>query len=143
MAYCTIEQLTDRYGATLLIELSDRGDEAPEAPDAGLFARAIADADALIDGYLFGRYALPVSSVPALLVDLALRISIYYAHANVASDKIRRDYEEAMKTLAAIGRGDVNLNIEGAQPAGSGVSGGVTTNDPARPMTADTLKGYI
>lgn len=143
MAYCSLDQLTDRYGARLLIELSDRGEAPPEAPDADLFARAIADADALIDGYLFGRYALPVSDVPALLVDLSQRIAVYKAHANVVSDKIRKDYDDALKVLTQIADGKVTLNIAGAEPAGSGLSSGVTTNEPHRPLDADTMKGYI
>lgn len=143
MAYCTIAQLTARYSAAFLIELSFRGDTAPTEPDADLFARAIADAGALIDGFLKARYALPIAGeVPPLLIDLAQRVAIYNAHANVAGDKIRKDYDDAIKLLGQIGSGTVRLDIAGAEPAGSGAQG-VRITDRDRPFTADNLKGYI
>lgn len=142
MAYCTIEQITDRYGARFLIELSDRGEEAATEADAALFNRAIADADALIDGYLKGRYQLPLAAVPPLLADLSQRIAIYFAHANVASDKIRKDYEDALKVLDRIGSGMVKLDAGGVEPEGADGSG-VRTNDRERPLTEETMRGYI
>lgn len=105
MSYCTLQELTERYSARMLIDISDRGDERPDEPDTALIDRAIADADALIDGYLKVRYALPLSSVPRLVRDLSLRVSIYYAHGHVAAEKITADYKEALKTLENIARG--------------------------------------
>jgi phage gp36-like protein len=142
MTYCSLNQLIDRYGAALLTELSFRGDDRPGEPDAVLYARVIADADALIDGYLFGRYALPLAEVPHLLVDLSQRIALYFAFGQMAPDKVRRDYEDAIKTLTQISQGVVRLNIAGAEPA-TGGGEGVITNEPERPLSAATLKGYI
>lgn len=142
MAYCTIAQLTDRYGTALLRELTDRADVATGSIDETVLNRAIADADAVIDGYLRGRYSLPLTSTPALLVDLSLVISIYKAHANVASEKIRKDYDDAIKTLTQISNGTVRLpDVAGAEPAGSGAAG-VRITDRDRPFTHDNLKGY-
>lgn len=142
MAYCTLQELVDRYSQRMLVEVSDRGDAATDVVDQALVDRAIADADALIDGYLKVRYALPLASVPRLVKDLSLRIAIYYAHAHVAAEKVKRDYEEALTTLKHISQGLIRLDIEGAEPAASGASE-VRTNQPARPMTAATMKGYI
>ena len=142
MAYCTLQELTDRYSERMLIEISDRGDTPAEEVDQTLIDRAIADADALIDGYLSVRYALPLASVPRLVKDLSLRISIYYAHAHVAAEKIRRDYEEALKTLEHLSKGLIRLDLDGAEPAASGASE-VRTNEPERPIAAATMKGYI
>ena len=143
MSYCTLAQLTERYGATMLVQLSDRGgDEAPEEADAELFDRAIADADALIDGYLRKRYALPLPALPRLVTDLSLRIAIYYAHGQVVTDKVRDDYRDALKTLEKIAQGLVELDLDGAEPPASGASE-VRTNEPHRPFSADTMKGYI
>lgn len=142
MSYCTLQELIDRYSQRMLIEISDRGDVPADTIDEALIDRAIADADALIDGYLKVRYALPLSAVPRLVTDLSLRISIYYAHAHVAAEKIKRDYEEALTTLKHISQGVIRLDIEGAEPAASGASE-VRTNQPERPMSAGTMKGYI
>lgn len=142
MAYCTLAQLTERYSERMLVDLSNREDAVATEPDVALFDRVIADAGALIDGYLKRRYALPLAATPDLVRDLALRISIHYAHAHVAAPKIKEDYEQALKTLRDIAAGLIVLDIEGGEPAPSGASE-VRTNEPERPLSAATMKGYI
>lgn len=142
MPYCTQAQLEERYGVRFLTELSDRGDVPPVAPDADLFARAIADADALIDGYLKSRYALPLASTPALVTEFSQRIAIYNAHAHEASDKITRDYELALRQLRDIADGKLKLDIAGVEPAGAGESE-VTTNDRKPILTTQNLEGFV
>lgn len=142
MGYCTLAELTDRFGETLLIDLSHRDGARPAAPDAALFARVIADADALIDSYLKGRYQLPIAgAVPPVLTDLSLAISIYKAHASVVAEKFRKDFEDALKTLKDIASGAARLDVAGAEPAASGASGARIT-DRERPFTEDNLKGW-
>jgi len=146
MPYCTIAQLIDRYSERFLVELSDRADAAPETPavDSGLFDRAIADACAEIDGYLLGRYRLPIDAPPPLLIDLAQRMAIYKAHAAIVPEKIRDDYKDALKTLLLIAQGAIRLpGLDGAESTGSGLAGGVQMTAPDRPMTNQTMKGYI
>jgi len=140
--YCTQIQLEARYGAALLVEISDRADVPTGTIDADLITRAITDATALIDGYLAGRYALPLATIPALVTDLAQRIAIYYAHTNVASEKIGKDYEAALRQLKDIASGLIKLDAGGAEPAGSGASE-VRTNEPERPLSAATMKGFV
>lgn len=142
MAYCTVDQLIKRYGAAVLVQLSDRAEVATGTVDADLFARVIADAEAVIDGYLKVRYALPLADLPRLVTDLAQRIAIYFAHGQVAPEKITADYKEAIATLRDISKGLVQLELDGTEPAASG-SGDVLTNNPERPLTAATMKGYI
>lgn len=142
MPYCTLDQLKARYSERLLLDLSDRGTAPATVIDIALIDRAIADADALIDGYLKSRYALPLADVPRLVTDLSLRISIYYAHAHVAADKIKADYEAALKSLRDISTGLIRLDVAGTEPASSGGEE-VRTNEPHRPLSADSLKGYI
>ena len=142
MAYCTLQDLIDRYGEPLLREITDRGDVAAEAIDATAIDRAIADAGALIDGFLKPRYALPLNPVPPLVKRLALTIAVYEAHASVAGDKVRRDYDDALKLLGQISSGAVKLDANGLEPASSGANGARIT-DRDRPFTADNLKGYI
>lgn len=142
MTYCTIDQLQARYGLPLLLQVSDRGDTFPTEPDQALFDRAIADADALIDGYLAGRYALPLAATPAILVDLSQAIAIYKAHPSVAAEKIRKDHDDALKILKGIAGGEIRLDVAGVEPEGT-ASNEVLTNEPERPLSADTMKAYI
>lgn len=142
MPYATLQQLTDRYGEEMLVQLTDRAVPATGLVDAAVVARAIADADALIDGFLAGRYALPLAATPALVADLGAAIAVYRLHREVASDKVTADYRDALKTLGAIAAGSVRLDVAGVEPAGSG-SGGVRMTEPNRPLTSDSLRGFI
>ena len=142
MSYATLQLLTDRYGARMLVSLTDRGDIATNEIDADVIDRALADADAMIDGYLAARYALPLAEVPALLVDLAQAIAIWKLHVAAADPKIEADYKDARATLKDIGSGLVRLSVAGVEPSGTGASG-VRTTDRGRDMTPDNMKGWI
>ena len=76
MSYATIAQMTERYSAAMLIALTDRAEVPTGAVDEAVVTRALAEADAMIDGYLAGRYALPLTSTPPLLTDIAQAIAI-------------------------------------------------------------------
>jgi len=142
MSYATLSQLLDRYGAQMLVNLTDRGEVATGEVDGAVVDRSLADADAMIDGYLAGRYALPLSQIPPLVVDLAQVIAIWKLHRYQPDPKIEADYKDARKTLEAISRGDVRLPVEGADPAGTGGTGARIT-DRDRPFTEANLKGFI
>jgi phage gp36-like protein len=142
MPYCTVDDLTARYGQALLVQISDRADAPTGEVDLDLVNAAIANADALIDGYLLGRYALPLESVPALVKDWSLRVAIYYAHGQVVDQKIADDYAAALKQLSQVASGAIRLNIAGAEPATSGATG-VEATDTERVITPDSMRGYI
>lgn len=142
MTYTTLEQLTQRFGAERLRQLTDRATPPAGAIDTDVVNRALEDTDAEIDGYLAVRYKLPIADTPTLLRDLALSIAIYKLHVRDAAEKIVKDYDAAIRTLRLIAKGEVKLNLEGVEPAGSG-SSGVRTTDRERPMTEANLKAFI
>lgn len=142
MSYITQAQLEERYGERMLVQLTDRSVPAAGVIDAAAVNRAIADTAAAIDGFLAGRYSLPLASVPPLLTDLAGAIAIYKLHRKVSDDKIRTDYEDAMKRLRDIASGTIRLSVAGLEPA-SGSASTVRTNAPERPFTPASMKGFI
>ena len=142
MTYATLDQLQDRYGERMLIQLTDRATPPAGAIDTDVTDRALADAGALIDGYLKGRYRLPLASVPPLVTDLALKVAIYNLHGAVVAEKVARDYQDALKLLREIAAGIVRLDVEGAEPEASG-SSGVRTNEPERPLSNAAMKGFV
>lgn len=146
MAYATLDQLTTRYTEQLLLQLTDRAVPPAGAIDQAVIDRALADTDAAIDGYLAGRYVLPIGETPPLLADLAQAIAIYKLHPFTPNDKIDKDYRDALASLAAIAKGTIRLPLPGLgagdEPASSGASGVVTT-DREPVMTADSLRGFI
>lgn len=142
MTYATQAELLERYGESMLIDLTDRADPPANVIDATVVARGLTDADAEIDGYLATKYALPLQATPDLVRNLALAIAIYKLHRNTVSDKVRQDYEDARSTLKLISEGKMRLNAAGIEPAGNGASG-VQITDRERPLTAENLKGFI
>jgi phage gp36-like protein len=142
-AYVTQAQLVDRFGNKMLLDLTDRATPRANVIDAAVVTRAITDAGALIDGYLKGRYQLPLASTPALLLPVASAIAIYLLHGQLTTEKIRLDYQDAIKTLYSLSMGTIRLDVAGAEPAANQASGSPQTNSPARPILNGTIGGFI
>jgi phage gp36-like protein len=142
MTYATLDNLNERFGERMLIALTDRDEISTGVMDVSVIDQALSDADAIIDGYLVGRYTLPVSETPDLVVDLAQCIAIYKLHTSTAPEKIKDDYNQAMRQLREIADGKIRLSIAGVETETTGASGARIT-DRERPMTAENLKGFI
>lgn len=142
MSYATLQQLTDRYGAQMLVLLTDRAEIATGTIDPAVIDRALADTDAMIDGFLMDRYILPIAAIPPLLADIAQVIAIWKLHRHQPNEKIEKDYKEAMSLLDRIAKGAVRLPVDGVEPATSPTNG-VRITDRERPLTAENLKGFI
>ena len=143
MTYVTQNQLVDRYGDLMLRQLTDRATPPAGVIDATVVTRAITDADALIDGYMAGRYRLPLADVPALLIPVASAIAIYLLHGQGSTEKIRLDYQDAIKSLYSISMGTVRLDVAGVEPTANSSSGVSQTNSPSRPLSSGTMPGLI
>lgn len=142
MPYTTLDQLNDRYGAGLLISLTDRGEVATGAVVQDTVDQAIADADAMIDGYLKGRYKLPLAEVPPQVEALSRAISIWNLHVYDAPKQIEAGYKDALAQLRDISKGIITLDVAGIEPETSGGQG-VMVTDRERPLTEGSLKGWI
>jgi len=142
MPYISLDLLTDRYGERMLLQLTDRDEPATGLVDSDVVDRALADTDAVIDGYISARYKMPLAETPPLLADLAAAITIYKLHRYAPDPKIEQDYKDALASLERISKGVIRLPVEGVEPTGSG-SAGVQTTDRDRPFTQDNLTGFI
>lgn len=143
MPYTSLQKLIDRFGQSLLIALTDRAEVATGQIDETVVASALADTDALINGYLANKYRLPLTETHDLLEALARDIAIYKLHISHVDEKIEADYAAAIQSLKGLSSGAIRLTGEsGAEPAGSGTSGARLT-DRDRPMTEDNLRGFI
>lgn len=140
MTYAVKQDLIDRFGELELIQLTDRTSSVPTNVDDVVVGRALADANAWIDGYLVKLYALPVAAPPPVLVKIAADIARFYLHGEAASDSVRRAFEDAEAWLRDVSRGVIGLEIAGvpaAQPGG----GAVRVEGPVRVMSRDSLRG--
>ncbi|GIX17702.1 MAG: hypothetical protein KatS3mg119_1888 [Rhodothalassiaceae bacterium] len=118
--YAQLQDLIDRVGAREITELTDRADPPAGAIDASVAERALADADAEIDGYLAARYDLPLSPVPAVLTRLATDIARYRLWDDRAPEEVRQRYEDAVRLLREIADGRHRLPVSAPQAAGAG-----------------------
>jgi phage gp36-like protein len=142
MPYCTQQNLIDRYGDDMLRDLTDRAIPLAGAIDATTVTEAIANADAMIDGYLLGRYSLPLATTPGMVKQLSQVIAIYNLHRHGTDEKIRTDYEDALKRLKDIQSGVFVLNVAGVEPAAT-PKGSVETNGITPAFTGGSMTGLI
>lgn len=142
MPYTTLDALVRRFGEATIVSLTDRAVPATGAIDAAVVDQAIADAGAVIDASLVVRYRLPLDSVPAFVADIALAISGYKLHPFAPEQKVKDDYDQALRDLRDLASGAKKLDVAGVEPAGSG-SGGVLTSDRVPPLSVDSLRGFI
>jgi len=121
MSYATLTDLIARFGEEEFVQLAGFGQPGDDRIDESVIDAALADADALIDGYLRGRYDLPLAIVPPNLTGIAADIARYELRARVPraqmSDQVRQRYEDALKTLQHIREGKLVLETGTAAPA--------------------------
>lgn len=139
MPYAVQQDLIDRFGIEELTQLTDR--ENAQIVDTGVVDRALADAEAEIDGYLAARYTLPLTAVSNLLQLTACNIARYRLYGSATTDEVRNRYLDAVRLLKNIAAGTIVLPGASAQaPAVGGAA--VAQRSPAPRFDADTLAGY-
>lgn len=116
MTYATPADLIKRFGEKEAIALSDR--ELTGILDEAVLTGALEQAAAEIDGYLGGRYALPLDPVPRILAGYACDIARYRLCGTggvVVTEEIRDRYKDAVRFLEWAAQGKVSL---GGMPGG-------------------------
>ena len=113
MMYATAEDFVLRIGEQQAIELTDR-DRTGEI-NQQVLAVALADSSSQIDGYLLGRYTLPLASIPDNLVRICCDIARYRLVSMsevTTTDEIIERYKLSLKELEQIASGKISLGIE-------------------------------
>lgn len=139
MTYATQQDLVDRFSSDELLQLTDRSNTGQI--DAVVVSRALGDADAEINGYLAARYSLPLATVPAVLVRLACDLARYQLYADRVTDSVRQRYEDAVRMLKSLAKGELQLGV--ASGLSTPVSdAGVRVIGPTRVFDRDQLADY-
>lgn len=141
MSYAVQSDLVLRFGDREIIAATDRGNLG--FIDAAVLSAAIDEAGVEIDGYLSGRYPLPLPSVPRLLTGICCDIARYrLSGADVQeTEAIRNRYKDAVKMLVAIRDGKLSLGLDASnQPPATGDT--VKINNGVRKINADSLADY-
>ena len=112
--YCTIDDIEKHTSSPTLIQLSS--DDGQEAVNRGVVEEAILYASTLIDGYLRGRYSLPLDTHFPLLRIIAIDLSVYRLYSrrmrNEMPEVIETAYKSAIATLRDIQKGVISLQSE-------------------------------
>lgn len=138
MTYATEADLIERFGSTELAQRSCRVDGL--SIDSGVLARALSDADALIDSYIATRYTLPLASTPTVLNRLACDVARYALYDDGVPDTVRQRYEDAVSLLKRFASGEVRLaGLEAMAMAGTAT---VYYSFEPRGVTACTTQGF-
>lgn len=114
MDYCTIEDIETQTSTPTLIQLTS--DDGKEEVNRVVALEAILYSSTLIDGYLRGRYSLPLDTHFPLLRILAIDLSIYRLYSrrmrNEMPEVIETAYKNAISTLRDIQKGVITLQSE-------------------------------
>jgi len=140
MTYASQTDLEERFGVNEVLQLSDR--ENTGSIVVAVVTRARADADAEIDTYLASRYALPLSSVPAVLVRVAADMARYYLHDNRATEEVKARYDAAIRWLKSISSGAATLGLDTAADVVAPTTGRVQIDAPDRVFSQGKLSDY-
>ena len=140
--YSALDDMIAQFGQRALVDLTDRAAPYSGKIDAAILEDALRQASALVDGYLAGRYALPLAHVPTLVATLTQSIAFYRLHIDVASEKAERDHKAAVAVLRDIAKGNVKLPAELNAPAPASESNAEFIGGE-RVFTEISLKGFV
>jgi phage gp36-like protein len=140
MPYCTQTDLLEQISSKELISCTD--DANAGTVDTSAVDRAIADADAEIDGYCSGRYTVPFSPVPAIIRKLSVDIAVYnvYSRRRGAPESRKQRYDNAIAFLKSISSGEVSLGADDPEPPTQNHQPQFAGND--RIFTRDKMSGF-
>lgn len=112
--YCTIEDIETHVSTSTLIQLTS--DYEQDEIDRVVAEEAIIYSSTLIDGYLRGRYNLPLDTRFPLLRIVAIDLSIYRLYSRRMRDDmpevIEANYKNAIKILQDIQKGAISLETD-------------------------------
>lgn len=153
MPYILVPDLLTRFGAEELAQVADRGvprqvtAELLELAAAGAdmsawsqsdaeavgkalanIEQAIADACSAIDGYVSGRYGVPLADPPLMVKRLASDMARYFLYDDNAIEAIQKRYDAAIAFFRDVSAGKVTLGpVAEPAPAAGGLVEMVTT----------------
>ncbi|MBL4901105.1 MAG: DUF1320 domain-containing protein [Desulfocapsa sp.] len=137
--YASLDDLKAQLPEDLLVQLTDDNDSG--TIDATITDTALETADVEIDGYLGERYTLPLSPVPDIINKQAVDIAIYnlYARRQGPPDHWQKRYDNVIRFLEKVARGDISLGIGDPE---AGQSNAAVINSSDRVFSRDKLKGF-
>ena len=139
--YCDINSILNYVSSNDLGQLSN--DSGAVYIDGSIVDNAIKNAEDEINGYLRGRYSLPLNPVPVKITQICADIAIYSLskRRNAITETIRKSYEDAVSDLSKIQKGNIILfdEVNGETPA---VELKIIVEDKTPIFSSKLLKGF-
>ena len=116
--YINADDLARAMSKTELVQLTNDEPRATE-PNAEIVQTAIGYACDLVDGYLSGRYPLPLATTPTILPPLCINIARHFLHSRRINradfpKTLETAYQATLKTLEQIRDGKIHIGIDTA-----------------------------
>ncbi len=112
MDYCTSDDIEIQIGKNSLVQLTN-DDNTQQTVDPVVVEEALIYSSTLIDGYLRGKYNLPLNTQFPLLRVIAIDICIYRLYSRrIYTDMpetISENYKNAIRTLEQLKKGVITL----------------------------------
>ena len=121
MPYATTADMLQRFSEHEMVQLTDFELPPTGAVVNSVLNRALATASDEIDGFLVGRYTLPLDNPPALLNVYCCDIARYRLMTTSADERAKNAYDQAVAYLRDVAAGKINLMPPAAAPAPQGV----------------------
>lgn len=120
MRYCTRADLGNAIPELTLTQLSN-DDPSAEQPSEAVIEDGVRQAEELVDGYLRGRYNLPLDPVPTVLRDAVVYLARHWLYQRrpegVLPDAVKDSRKDTIKLLESIRDGVVTLGMPTGQAA--------------------------
>ena len=113
MSYSSLLDIQQRVSSDTLIQLTD--DTGSGEIDSPKVTTAISWADEIIDGYIRGRYTLPLAQTPGLIKNLSIELAVYWLYSRRMTTEIPESitniYKDSLKILSDIQKGSVSIGV--------------------------------
>ncbi|WP_248915859.1 gp436 family protein [Pseudomonas moorei] len=120
MRYCTRTDIGNAIPELTLIQLSN-DDPTAMSPNENVIEDGVRQAEELVDGYLRGRYNLPLNPVPTVLRDAVVYLARHWLYQRrpegALPDAVKDSRKDTIKLLESIRDGVVTLGMPGGQAA--------------------------
>ncbi|UZE21848.1 DUF1320 domain-containing protein [Pseudomonas sp. B21-056] len=120
MRYCTRADIGNAIPEMTLIQLSN-DDPAAMSPNENVIEDGVRQAEELVDGYLRGRYNLPLDPVPTVLRDAVVYLARHWLYQRrpegALPDAVKDSRKDTVKLLESIRDGVVTLGMPSGHAA--------------------------
>lgn len=143
MRYCTRNDIGNAIPEMTLIQLSN-DDPAAMLPNEGVIEDGVRQAEELVDGYLRGRYNLPLDPVPTVLRDAVVYLARHWLYQRrpegALPDAVKDSRKDTIKLLESIRDGVVTLGMPTGQAAPE--PGEIRVRSRPQQFSSDLWEGY-